>query len=854
MYYDQLQKEILKDIVERQVERWPEKAFCSAGWEELSKRAILAYKALAARRYTFPHEARLGSEIIRGLEKPLPYLWTWSSHRGIIFCPPQNVDCSKAHYASIVRIASSFVFRIYAQDTAKIISFHKVDVEDSSGEYLNIVPNGRNSSTIVTREDLRSLTNRLRDQKANNQVDAYQWRCDENSGIYIKDLIHVVLIANWTDLGSSHNTRCTEEQKAIVKFLKSNEAARNGIYFVICSSSFFELPGVPLVVIENREPPLREQDTDLAGIFYLPPMDKGEENPVSRTKQISLIFASPTQQQIKNLQDAQREFESGAVEDEDADGIWKGNSTMGLRCIIGVTPKKKPQYFELGIGRGEQAYHALVGGTTGSGKSVLLNEMICSLAERYSPMELRFVLLDYKEGTEFAPYRQLPHVLALSIGTNQEFGFETLKWLSKEIERRGALFKEVNVNNISGYRHKTGETLCRFVVIADEFQVLCSDKKHGDEARHYLNDLARRGRSFGMHLILSTQTLRDGALEGEAREQIACRICLQLAEQETGYFLGSDNTEPAKFSQKGQALLNYYHGRKEENIFFLSGHIGSPNGFRDREEVQKLVSNLHHLVNDKNLQLEKPYIYDADTPVDVNVKDLDPDKGIILGVKGNMKGDPFVITKQRLMGGILIVGANVEQNKCLLEGISLQMEVLFGQTCPIHTAKSYLDRDGDMPLTLLQLDESDSGDIEDALEEWLDVRDRKREAKQLRIDENRSATARFQAPAGMESEFSELVGSLNMNVLKGQETGGHHRSRVRQELPLIVSSHSAEDVKLIYSLHDDLTQFRIKVYTDSSACNYFSMGGVNERLSASQVVVEFPRGEFTKIRLAYIHS
>lgn len=221
------------------------------------------------------------------------------------------------------------------------------------------------------------------------------------------------------------------------------------------------------------------------------------------------------------------------------------------------------------LGDGCQNHHALVGGTTGSGKSVLLHQVITSAALLYSPEELRFVLLDYKEGTEFAGYRDLPHVFGLSIGASEEWGMKALKYLVDLISKRGEIMREDG--DIATYKARTGKPLERYLVIIDEFQVLLANgSPFAREAASYIETIVRRGRSFGINMILSSQSLGDVRLTDSTRSELATRICLRMAPDVAGQFLTHGNRVPATFTKAGQALVNEMHGNEAGNVEFQS--------------------------------------------------------------------------------------------------------------------------------------------------------------------------------------------------------------------------------------------------------------------------------------------
>jgi hypothetical protein len=160
--------------------------------------------------------------------------------------------------------------------------------------------------------------------------------------------------------------------------------------------------------------------------------------------------------------------------------------------------------------------HALIGGPSGSGKTNLLLTMISSLTTRYGPEELELYLLDFKEGVsfaQFAPGRKdkcwLPHarLIGVNINTDREFGLALLQHLAEEMRRRAEAAKAHEVTKLEELRKVDEEgTWPRILAVIDEFQFLLGEKDAvTNQAVQLLEDLARRGRSQGIHLVLASQ-------------------------------------------------------------------------------------------------------------------------------------------------------------------------------------------------------------------------------------------------------------------------------------------------------------------------------------------------------------
>ena len=165
---------------------------------------------------------------------------------------------------------------------------------------------------------------------------------------------------------------------------------------------------------------------------------------------------------------------------------------------------------------GDDPPHALIGGPSGSGKTNLLYAWLGGLCARYSPDELALYLLDFKEGVSFARFAPsprdpswLPHVRLVGVNVNndREFGLALLRHLGEELRRRARAAKRYEATKLAELRAEDpGGHWPRIVAVIDEFQVLLAGRDAVTaEAVTLLEDLARRGRSQGIHLVLASQ-------------------------------------------------------------------------------------------------------------------------------------------------------------------------------------------------------------------------------------------------------------------------------------------------------------------------------------------------------------
>lgn len=173
--------------------------------------------------------------------------------------------------------------------------------------------------------------------------------------------------------------------------------------------------------------------------------------------------------------------------------------------------------------------HLLVAGATGTGKSVCLNTLIVSLLYKASPADLRFILVDPKS-VEFTVYNGLPHMLLPQAITAPDKAISAFNWAIHEMERRYALFKELNSKDITSYHQKYNpeidEHLPYIVIIVDEFNDLMMVSK--GEIEDKIVRLTQKARAAGIHLILATQRPTVDVISGTIKNNLPSRIALTV--------------------------------------------------------------------------------------------------------------------------------------------------------------------------------------------------------------------------------------------------------------------------------------------------------------------------------------
>lgn len=170
--------------------------------------------------------------------------------------------------------------------------------------------------------------------------------------------------------------------------------------------------------------------------------------------------------------------------------------------------------------------HALIGGTTGSGKSELLRSMVAGMAARVDPDHLVFVLVDYKGGSAFDECARLPHTVGMVTDLDESLGERALRSLEAELHHRERVLRDAGAQDLPAYLAggSPAGPLPRLVVVIDEFATLATELPDFLGA---LVGIAQRGRSLGVHLILATQR-PQGAVNANIKANTNLRIALRV--------------------------------------------------------------------------------------------------------------------------------------------------------------------------------------------------------------------------------------------------------------------------------------------------------------------------------------
>lgn len=170
--------------------------------------------------------------------------------------------------------------------------------------------------------------------------------------------------------------------------------------------------------------------------------------------------------------------------------------------------------------------HMLIAGTTGSGKSVMVNAFIASILFRASPSEVKFIMIDPKR-VELTGYNDIPHLLS-PVVVEAEQSVSALKWALKEMDRRYSKFAEAGVKNIDSYNELAGfQAIPYIVIVMDELADLMALAPV--EVEDSIARLAQMARATGIHLVLATQRPSVDVITGLIKANIPCRIAFNVS-------------------------------------------------------------------------------------------------------------------------------------------------------------------------------------------------------------------------------------------------------------------------------------------------------------------------------------
>lgn len=246
--------------------------------------------------------------------------------------------------------------------------------------------------------------------------------------------------------------------------------------------------------------------------------------------------------------------------------------------------------------------HGLIAGTTGSGKSELIQTYLLSVAVSFSPEDVNFFMIDYKGGGTGNALKELPHCAGVISNLSGNQIKRAMSAIISENKRRQRLLSEFQVNHIDGYTRlykekKAEKPMPHLILVVDEFAEL---KKEEPEFMGEIISLAQVGRSLGVHLILATQK-PAGTVDDKIWSNARFRLCLRVQDRQDSMDM-LHNGDAAMLTAPGQCYLQI--GNHEYYELFQTGYCG---GSYVEEEGRKARAALLQNTGERlEIPAEKP--------------------------------------------------------------------------------------------------------------------------------------------------------------------------------------------------------------------------------------------------------
>ena len=450
----------------------------------------------------------------------------------------------------------------------------------------------------------------------NEKLDIRNIVCDDESRNCVLEDLYTVLSER--EMTAGENKEITYDEQYVVfvtdsslisthpisKYIK--ESAKYGFTFVFFEKyeEFIPQGCTELIRLENNTEGtiIKTENGDASLRFKYPEITYDKAESVSKYLGAVTVDSVSLEGELTKNISMYEMLGILSVEDINLEERWESSKVYkSLAAPIGV--KKKNEIVCLDIGDKGKAHgpHGLVAGTTGSGKSEVLQTYILSMATLYHPYEVGFVIIDFKGGGMANQFKDLPHLIGTITNIDGREINRSLMSIKAELVKRQEMFSEAGVNHINDYiklykSNKVNVPMPHLIMIVDEFAEL---KQEYPDFMKELISAARIGRTLGVHLILATQK-PAGVVDAQIWSNSKFKLCLKVQTKE-------DSNEviktplAAEIVEPGRAYFQV--GNNEIFELFQSAYSGAgvPEGNENNEKIYGIY--------EKNLWGKKSLVY-----------------------------------------------------------------------------------------------------------------------------------------------------------------------------------------------------------------------------------------------------
>ncbi len=324
---------------------------------------------------------------------------------------------------------------------------------------------------------------------------------------------------------------------------------------------------------------------------------------------------------------------------------------------------------ELNLRLDDESYiSCFILGRSGMGKSFTLHTILTNLMLKYDPSTTEVILMDFKPGgVEMNYYKDVPHVSSLLVnGADKQVAGEILTSIIKEMDHRGELFQKYDVSSIgryNSYAAKHGlEQMKHIVMLVDECQDLFKVENPNSDT-NIVTDIARKGRSYGIHMILATQTLQKTDIPGDALAQFSDFLFMGCKEDDVMKCEINNRDVQKQVGQLVKGEVIYCHRGAEPVHGYVYNYYGKSGEYREKTH-ESLLSNRFSHPDKKQFYFNASQSYEFDKDelhalTDAAQSGLKPVPMAVLGKNLSVKADTLYSKFGPTDGAnLLVLGAN----------------------------------------------------------------------------------------------------------------------------------------------------------------------------------------------------